>query len=165
MVAIEKKKFCERSLWRERYPNQLCPRNPEVRTRDLATRTIEVSCVTMSGRKKESHSERIARAVANFDHSEEAKQAQRDRIDADREKLGLPPLPRDKPRDEEPPDVPSCDACGKEYSGTLLCSQCKTAFYCSPECQKVAWKVDGHKIACKTMKPSANASQPKLSSS
>ncbi len=34
----------------------------------------------------------------------------------------------------------------------LLCSGCEKTKYCSKECQKVDWKVGGHKVLCKTMK-------------
>ena len=37
-----------------------------------------------------------------------------------------------------------CDVCGAR--GTLVCSRCKCAAYCSPACQKAAWK--GHKNSC-----------------
>jgi hypothetical protein len=50
------------------------------------------------------------------------------------------------------PPIPSCDACGKEWSGNLKCSVCDSVFYCSKDCQRIAWKEGGHKKACKTMK-------------
>ena len=50
------------------------------------------------------------------------------------------------------PDVPACDACGKEFSGDLSCASCQSVFYCSKECQRAAWKQGGHKQKCPTMK-------------
>jgi tetratricopeptide (TPR) repeat protein len=44
-----------------------------------------------------------------------------------------------------------CHACGKITEKRLQCSACKTAFYCSKECQKVAWK-QGHKEECKKLR-------------
>ncbi|CAB9499318.1 SET [Seminavis robusta] len=52
----------------------------------------------------------------------------------------------------EPPDIPSCDACGKAFSGRLVCGHCHLTWYCSKACQKIAWKQQGHKTKCKTMK-------------
>ena len=37
-----------------------------------------------------------------------------------------------------------CSICSKE--GTLKCSRCKTKKYCSPECQRIDWRV--HKKTC-----------------
>jgi hypothetical protein len=54
--------------------------------------------------------------------------------------------------DKEQPDIPACDSCGKEFSANLVCSRCKSAFYCSKECQKNAWKQGGHKHLCDGMK-------------
>jgi hypothetical protein len=50
------------------------------------------------------------------------------------------------------PDIPACDACGKEFSANLICSRCQSAFYCTKECQKSAWKFGGHKQLCDGMK-------------
>jgi hypothetical protein len=50
------------------------------------------------------------------------------------------------------PDIPPCDACGKEFSGNLICNSCQSAFYCSKDCQKNAWKHGGHKQSCNDMK-------------
>ena len=52
------------------------------------------------------------------------------------------------------PDIPSCDACGKEFSGNMLCTRCESAFYCDRECQVRAWKKKqgGHKQECAQMK-------------
>jgi hypothetical protein len=33
-----------------------------------------------------------------------------------------------------------CETCGKEPT-TIICSKCKSAFYCSEECQKKHWKI------------------------
>jgi len=53
------------------------------------------------------------------------------------------------------PDIPACDACGDDYSGTMKCTACECAYYCSRECQKMAWKKLGHKQECSTMKEKA----------
>jgi hypothetical protein len=37
--------------------------------------------------------------------------------------------------------------CGKP--GTKRCNGCKAVFYCSVECQRIHWKKNGHKAACK----------------
>jgi hypothetical protein len=37
--------------------------------------------------------------------------------------------------------------CGKP--GTKRCNGCKAVFYCSVECQRIHWKENGHKEACK----------------
>jgi hypothetical protein len=37
--------------------------------------------------------------------------------------------------------------CGKP--GTKRCNGCKAVFYCSVECQRIHWKQNGHKAACK----------------
>jgi hypothetical protein len=50
------------------------------------------------------------------------------------------------------PDIPACDSCGKEFSANLVCSRCQSAFYCTKECQKNAWKQGGHKQLCDGMK-------------
>jgi hypothetical protein len=50
------------------------------------------------------------------------------------------------------PDIPACDACGKDFSGNLSCASCQSVFYCSKECQRAAWKQGGHKQTCPTMK-------------
>ena len=50
------------------------------------------------------------------------------------------------------PDIPSCDACGKEFSGNMVCTRCESAFYCDRECQVRAWKKGGHKQECAQMK-------------
>ncbi|GFH50004.1 peptidase C19, ubiquitin carboxyl-terminal hydrolase 2 [Chaetoceros tenuissimus] len=52
----------------------------------------------------------------------------------------------------EVPDYPSCDYCGEEFAGKLFCSQCRSAYYCSKECQKKHWKApNGHKANCLKM--------------
>jgi hypothetical protein len=37
--------------------------------------------------------------------------------------------------------------CGKP--GTQRCNGCKAVFYCGVECQRIHWKKNGHKVACK----------------
>ena len=43
-----------------------------------------------------------------------------------------------------------CETCQTNGSSMLKCSGCKSTYYCSPECQKEAWKY--HKSACKNLK-------------
>eukprot|EP00562_Extubocellulus_spinifer_P007656 CAMPEP_0178501260 /NCGR_PEP_ID=MMETSP0696-20121128/16845_1 /TAXON_ID=265572 /ORGANISM="Extubocellulus spinifer, Strain CCMP396" /LENGTH=417 /DNA_ID=CAMNT_0020130177 /DNA_START=33 /DNA_END=1286 /DNA_ORIENTATION=+ len=69
-------------------------------------------------------------------------------INAERAALGLAPFPPEEKYLNEIQDLPSCDNCNKQESGEFFCSKCKCAFYCSSACQKVAWKVGGHKQAC-----------------
>jgi len=76
-----------------------------------------------------------------------AKQLMKDRKAAGLEEIA--------PRPEiELPNIPSCDGCGKDYSGRLRCSSCECAYYCGKECQKTAWK-EGHKKECSSMKERA----------
>lgn len=56
------------------------------------------------------------------------------------------------PEGPDLPDDPSCDFCGKDFSGKFSCSQCSLAFYCSRECQRNHWKEGGHKDKCDDMK-------------
>jgi hypothetical protein len=58
----------------------------------------------------------------------------------------------DRLEESKYPDIPACDACGKEFSANLVCSRCQSAFYCTKECQKNAWKQGGHKKLCDGMK-------------
>ena len=46
-------------------------------------------------------------------------------------------------------DDPKCGNCGLD--ATNRCSQCKSEWYCSKECQVIRWK-NGHKEYCKKMK-------------
>jgi hypothetical protein len=43
--------------------------------------------------------------------------------------------------------IKCANGCGKP--GTKRCNGCKAVFYCSVECQRVHWKQNGHKVACK----------------
>jgi ACT domain-containing protein len=43
--------------------------------------------------------------------------------------------------------VKCATGCGKP--GTKRCNGCKAVFYCSVECQRIHWKENGHKAACK----------------
>jgi hypothetical protein len=45
--------------------------------------------------------------------------------------------------------------CGK--AGTKRCNGCKAVFYCSVECQRIHWKENGHKAACKKTQASVAA--------
>jgi len=47
-------------------------------------------------------------------------------------------------------DIPSCDACGKEWSGNLSCSRCHCVFYCGKQCQRAHWGAS-HKANCDTL--------------
>jgi hypothetical protein len=47
----------------------------------------------------------------------------------------------------DPPET--CSGCGTPGSGFKKCGRCKTACYCSAECQKKDWKA-GHKLECST---------------
>mmetsp|Transcript_4012 Transcript_4012/g.11433 ORF Transcript_4012/g.11433 Transcript_4012/m.11433 type:complete len:417 (-) Transcript_4012:51-1301(-) len=85
--------------------------------------------------------------VANHDFvSGEEKHVEE--IRAERQALGLAPLPPDERHLNYVADVASCDFCGTPEAGKHHCSRCKCAFYCSAECQKKDWKVGGHKAAC-----------------
>lgn len=44
-------------------------------------------------------------------------------------------------------DKSKCNACGKAPEALKKCGGCAFAFYCSPDCQKSAWKT--HKVQCK----------------
>lgn len=44
-----------------------------------------------------------------------------------------------------------CHQCGTVTDNPKRCSNCRSAFYCSKECQAMAWK-SGHKIECKEIK-------------
>ena len=62
------------------------------------------------------------------------------------------------------PDEPPCDCCGKDFVGKLACSSCKSAFYCSRECQTIHWKKKkgGHKLACEHMKQACEDAASRL---
>ncbi|KAL7550900.1 hypothetical protein ACHAWF_014094 [Thalassiosira exigua] len=45
----------------------------------------------------------------------------------------------------------SCDHCGKVTDDPKRCAACRAVFYCSKDCQVVAWK-GGHKKECKKLK-------------
>jgi hypothetical protein len=47
-------------------------------------------------------------------------------------------------------DIPECDSAAKSSANS--CSRCQSAFYCTKECQKNAWKYGGHKQLCSGMK-------------
>jgi hypothetical protein len=83
--------------------------------------------------------EKVARAVASLTI------ADADRREVELRRDGLSKASKD-------PDIPACDACGKEFSANLICSRCQSAFYCTKECQKNAWKFGGHKELCDGMK-------------
>jgi hypothetical protein len=78
-----------------------------------------------------------------------------EQVNVERSRLGMNELA--KSLDQEADGAPACDSCGKEGSGTLQCSRCQAAFYCSKDCQRNAWKLGGHKAACGTMKEEVEA--------
>ena len=43
----------------------------------------------------------------------------------------------------------TCDCCKKKDVELFNCARCGKAFYCSKECQKKQWKVNGHKQRCR----------------
>mmetsp|Transcript_5516 Transcript_5516/g.12466 ORF Transcript_5516/g.12466 Transcript_5516/m.12466 type:complete len:408 (+) Transcript_5516:440-1663(+) len=43
---------------------------------------------------------------------------------------------------------PKTSSMGGEQEGLLACSICRSAWYCSKECQKNAWTKEGHKYCC-----------------
>lgn len=47
-------------------------------------------------------------------------------------------------------DVPSCDWCGREWSGNLSCSRCHCTFYCGKQCQRAHWGAS-HRRDCDTL--------------
>jgi hypothetical protein len=58
------------------------------------------------------------------------------------------PATRTQPRQPEKEGCLKCDAATTKAGNPLLkCSKCKTAQYCSPDCQKKDWKK--HKQTCK----------------
>jgi hypothetical protein len=57
------------------------------------------------------------------------------------------PLDREAMAMGDPPET--CSGCGTPGSGFKKCGRCKTACYCSAECQKKDWKA-GHKLQCST---------------
>jgi hypothetical protein len=85
--------------------------------------------------------EAVARAVAEMSVSEA------DRMEAERRSTmgGLSKASQD-------PDIPACDACGREFSANLSCGACQSAFYCTKICQTNAWKYGRHKQECPDMR-------------
>jgi hypothetical protein len=81
----------------------------------------------------------LAKVLASLDHTVLAER------EAELKLQGLSKASKD-------PDIPACDACGKEFSANLICGRCQSAFYCSKDCQKIAWKHCGHKQECGGMK-------------
>jgi hypothetical protein len=54
----------------------------------------------------------------------------------------------------------SCAACGCGRSPSIKlkeCAKCRSVRYCNSECQKIAWKVHGHKKSCGQPLPSYDA--------
>lgn len=41
-----------------------------------------------------------------------------------------------------------CAGCGREALYLRLCSGCRSASYCSRECQRRHWREGGHKLRC-----------------
>lgn len=44
-----------------------------------------------------------------------------------------------------------CWNCGRQEVKLLKCSKCMIAEYCSKDCQRIDWKENGHKMACKKL--------------
>ena len=44
-------------------------------------------------------------------------------------------------------DIPPCDGCLQLFCGTMVCAQCRSAFYCCRDCQASHWK-SKHKDEC-----------------
>jgi len=59
------------------------------------------------------------------------------------------------------PDNPPCDCCGKLWTGIHACAVCQSAFYCSKECQRTAWK-QGHKKECKHLQAKAKTTAERV---
>jgi MYND finger len=73
----------------------------------------------------------------------------------DRAAAGLKTL---DPRPEQAkPNIPACDWCGTEATGTKTCSRCQCVSYCSAACQKAHWSIkpNGHKLVCDTLQQTA----------
>jgi hypothetical protein len=86
-----------------------------------------------------SEAEAVRRAVADLTVGDA------DKMEGEMKRAGLGKGTKD-------PDIPACDACGKEFSANLICGRCQSAFYCTKECQKNAWKFGEHKQLCDGMK-------------
>ena len=61
---------------------------------------------------------------------------------------GLAPLKRRPERVKK--RRPSCDVCGAE-NARYTCIGCGSQHYCGKDCQKYAWREDGHRDECKTL--------------
>jgi hypothetical protein len=61
-------------------------------------------------------------------------EALRKEVQESRESLGMSASDGTIPKKK--PNIPSCDACGNEFSGNMQCGACECAFYCSVDCQK-----------------------------
>ena len=67
---------------------------------------------------------------------------------------GLAPLKR-RP-DRVTKRRPSCDVCGAE-NARYTCLGCGSQHYCGKDCQKYAWREDGHRDECKTLQDVSRA--------
>ena len=67
---------------------------------------------------------------------------------------GLAPLKRRPERVKK--RRPSCDVCGAE-NARYTCVGCGSQNYCGKDCQKYAWREDGHRDECKTLQDKSRA--------
>ena len=67
---------------------------------------------------------------------------------------GLAPLKRRPERVKK--RRPSCDVCGAE-NARYTCIGCGSQHYCGKDCQKYAWREDGHRDECKTLQDVSRA--------
>jgi len=74
---------------------------------------------------------------------EEAQRWLASKLAAERENGPAAQLPREVPATS---GAPECSSCGKASGALKRCSRCKSAAYCSVECQKRAWRQ--HKLVC-----------------
>ena len=64
--------------------------------------------------------------------------------------MGMAPIPL-PPAVKLSSNKPECDSCGAKGARSR-CSGCNCVWYCNKSCQRYAWKTQGHKNACKTMR-------------
>eukprot|EP01122_Echinamoeba_exundans_P007491 TRINITY_DN2329_c0_g1_i1.p1 TRINITY_DN2329_c0_g1~~TRINITY_DN2329_c0_g1_i1.p1 ORF type:complete len:1130 (-),score=171.69 TRINITY_DN2329_c0_g1_i1:442-3831(-) len=56
-----------------------------------------------------------------------------------------------------------CYCCTKRLEAVNRCALCRTAIYCSKDCQNIDWKQNNHKIICGILAASASTAAPKPS--
>jgi hypothetical protein len=72
-----------------------------------------------------------------------------------------PPKPREEFESWEHPESGACTWCWRKATWMMRCSQCKTTFYCSVECQKNDWQKNHHYF-CHQSAPHTFSSAPPL---